>query len=85
MKVVKNLNYDVDQLTLADVEEMKELAINICLNGFADVTQPIFVDWCMCSGLDDRQGLLMYGLVFPQRLLIAVTQWYASHALGFAG
>lgn len=69
-------SFDPKDLTVFEVETLKQVAQDIVLRGEqSHVNNEPFRIWCEAAGHDDRQRLLMYGVVFPQRIMLCIIDW----------
>lgn len=71
---VDGLNFVHDELTEDEIHDMISLAEDIVNRGKVDWDNKIWVEWRKSLCYDDRQALLTYSTVFPQRLLLAVSR-----------
>lgn len=67
-----DLMFDPEQLTNDESRELELFGESIILQGYVDMEHPAWLAWVSVSGHDDRQRLLTYSTVFPQRVLLSV-------------
>lgn len=70
--VTKQLLFDPAFLTNEESSDLERFIEKLIIDGYVDMTHPAWVAWFAGAGFDERQQLLTYSTVFPQRALLSI-------------
>jgi hypothetical protein len=63
-----------NEMTWPEAKDLHHLVEGIVMNGTHDFRHEAYLAWKEACKLDERQELLMYSIVFPQRALLSLTK-----------